>query len=169
MELLAKIAFVIYTIILLSGAWGAVTAKSLVRALLGLILSLFGVAGMYLLLNAPFVALMQILIYVGAVVILIFFAIMLTKTPSGGEEHKPKSTRKYLAALLMGLAPASALGWLCIKHPAQTTKTPELTDIAQLGQGLMEPYLLAFELISVVLFVAMSAAVLLGFERRQGR
>ncbi len=61
----------------------AVLARSLVRALSGLIVTLFGVAGMYLLMAAPFIAFMQILIYVGAVTVLIFFAIMLTRTSEG--------------------------------------------------------------------------------------
>ena len=86
MEFAAKFLFVFYTIVIAVGALAAALSPSLIRALVGLILTLFGVSGMYLLMNAPFVALMQLLIYVGAVVILIFFAIMLTRAPAGGEE-----------------------------------------------------------------------------------
>jgi NADH:ubiquinone oxidoreductase subunit 6 (subunit J) len=80
MELLAKIAFAFYALIIAGGAVLAVGAKNLVRALVGLVLTLFGVAGMYLLMSAPVVAFMQILIYVGAVSVLIFIAVMLVRT-----------------------------------------------------------------------------------------
>ena len=93
MEILAKLAFVLYTLVIITGAIMAVTAKSLVRALVGLIAVMIGVAGMYLLMAAPFVAFMQILIYVGGVSVLIFFAIMLTKASPDGDESSPNSPR----------------------------------------------------------------------------
>src|SRR3974390_1905054 len=99
MELLAKIAFAFYVVIIAAGAVMAVGAKNLVRALVGLILTLFGVAGMYFLMAAPLVALMQLLIYVGAVSVLIFIAVMLVKIGPEGEETKSKSPRQFLLAL----------------------------------------------------------------------
>src|SRR5512142_3101123 len=95
-ELVVQISFALYAAITLGGAIWAVTAKSLVRALLGLTISLMGVAALYVLIAAPFVALMQILIYVGAVVVLIFFAIMLTRAQSETEEGGKKDVRKLL-------------------------------------------------------------------------
>ncbi|MFW5487133.1 MAG: NADH-quinone oxidoreductase subunit J [Desulfovibrio sp.] len=167
MEFAAKFLFVFYTIVIAVGGLAAALSSSLVRALVGLILTLFGVSGMYLLLNAPFVALMQLLIYVGAVVILIFFAIMLTRAPAGGEERKDRPIRKYLFALMGAVAPAFAFGWVIMTMAPTSSDKPDSVSAIQLGQGLMEPYILAFELISVVLLVAMSAAVLLAFKRRK--
>ncbi len=63
-------------------------ARSLVRSLVGLVATLFGVAGLYMLMAAPFIAFMQILIYVGGVSVLIFFAIMLTHAAPTGDESK---------------------------------------------------------------------------------
>ncbi|WP_172677115.1 NADH-quinone oxidoreductase subunit J family protein, partial [Salidesulfovibrio brasiliensis] len=83
-DLAAKVLFGVYALIILAGGVMAVSAKSLVRAMVGLIMTLFGVAGMYLLMNAPFLAMMQVLIYVGAVCVLIFFAIMLTRGDDAG-------------------------------------------------------------------------------------
>ena len=77
MDALALIAYGFYLALILVGGLAAVRSRNLVRALLGLILTLFGVAGMYFLMAAPFMALMQILIYVGAVSVLIAFAVML--------------------------------------------------------------------------------------------
>ncbi|WP_029898154.1 NADH-quinone oxidoreductase subunit J family protein [Desulfohalovibrio reitneri] len=169
METAALVLFIIYAAIIAFGALAAALAANLVRALLGLILALFGVAGMYLLMNAPFVAVMQLLIYVGAVVVLIFFAIMLTKAPAGAEESKPRPIRKYFTALVAASAPVFVLGWVLLTFPEQGSELPAEVAVSELGKGLMEPYIVAFELISVVLFVAMSGAVLLGFKKRNGK
>ncbi len=166
MEILAKAAFALYVLVIAAGSLAAVLSHSMVRALLGLIMTMFGVAGMYLLLNAPFVALMQVLVYVGAVAVLVFFAIMLTRTPTGGEESQPNPPRKYLLALLAAMMPGVVIGWVWLRHPVLSDVTPVEAPIESLGQGLMEPYILAFELISVVLFVAMSGAVILAFRKR---
>lgn len=166
MEVLAKIAFAVYALIILGGAVMAVGSSSLVRALVGLVVTLLGVAGMYLLLNTPFLAFMQLLIYVGAVCVLIFFAVMLTKAHGEGEESDPAPVKQYLYALLAGLAPAAILSWTILTHPLASKVLPVEVPLVELGKGLLEQYFLAFELISVVLLVAMSGAVLLTWERR---
>ena len=167
MEVLAKVAFAVYALIILGGAVLAVGSSSLVRALVGLIVTLFGVAGMYLLLNSPFMAFMQLLIYVGAVCVLVFFAVMLTRAHGEGEEAAPAPVKQYLYALLAGLAPAAILSWIILKNPLASKAMPVEVPIVELGKGLLEQYFLAFELISVVLLVAMSGAVLLAWERRE--
>jgi len=170
-QLLAYPAYGFYLLVVLIGGVIAVVSASLVRALLGLILTLFGVSGMYLLIGAPFVAFMQILIYVGAVSVLIFFAIMLTKVPSGkaAEEVPIKVTSRLVLAALTGFIPAMVLGVALIKFAPQGLSFKPETSLMKLGEFLSGPYALAFELISVVLFAAMAGAVLLGFERRKAR
>lgn len=165
MEKLALFAYAFYLAIIAIGGFVAVTNTNLVRALVGLVAAMFGVAGMYFLMNAPFVGLMQLLIYVGAISVLIFFAIMLTQPPAGGEEQTP-STRR-LMAILAAAAPVALLGVVCFKAFKQTVAVPDETGIKELGMGLLGTYGLAFELISVVLLVAMAGAVLLGFKRRE--
>ncbi len=169
MEDMAKIAFGLYTLIILGGSVLAVGAKSLVRAMVGLIATLLGVAGMYMLLNSPFMALMQILIYVGAISVLIFFAIMLTRADAGGEEAESAPLRQNLLSLLAVLSVGGILGWLVLTRPLATTGVPVEVSIEKLGLGLLGPYGLAFELISVVLLVSMAGAVLLAWERRNGK
>jgi NADH:ubiquinone oxidoreductase subunit 6 (subunit J) len=163
-------AFGLYLLIIIAGGLAAILARSLIRALLGLIMTLFGVAGMYFLMAVPFIALMQILIYVGAVSVLIFFAIMLTRVPDGDagmEQSDRRISGRILLAMVTALMPAFILGSIIIsKCPPALTLKPE-TSLAELGKFLTGPYSLAFELISVVLFVAMAGAVLLGFERRK--
>jgi len=165
--IVAKALFGLYALAVVGGGLMAVFAKSLVRAVVGLIMTLFGVAGMYLLMNAPFVAFMQLLIYVGAVVILIFFAIMLTKAPAGGDEVKPTPARQWVLALMAALIPAMVLGSMVLGSPQVTTGQPVEVSIQLLGKGLLEEFVLAFELISVVLLVAMAGAVLLAWKRRE--
>lgn len=165
METLALFAYVLYLAIIAVGGFVAVTNPNLVRALVGLVAAMFGVAGMYFLMNAPFVGLMQLLIYVGAISVLIFFAIMLTRPPAGGEESAPSKRRPL--AILAALAPVAMLGVVCLRSFTQSVAVPDETSIKELGIGLLGTYGLAFELISVVLLVAMAGAVLLGFKRRE--
>ena len=169
MEYLKYPVFGIYLTLIIAGGLAAVLSNNLIRALIGLIMTLFGVAGLYFLMSAPFIALMQILIYVGAVTVLIFFAIMLTKVPDGEagmEKGGKKLNRQFIMALLSGLVPAIILGVAIYqKMPDGLPLKPE-TSIEVLGGFLVGQYSLAFELISVVLFTAMAGAVLLGFERK---
>ena len=74
------IAFGILSVFILGGALGVVTTRNLVHGALWLILSLFGVAGFFVLLSAPFLAAAQVLVYIGAIAILIVFAVMLTRS-----------------------------------------------------------------------------------------
>ena len=144
----------------------AVTAPSLIRAMLGLVVSLFGVAGLYLLLLAEFVALMQILIYVGAVTVLMFFAIMLTRAAADGGEAAGPGLRGTLRAIPAFLIPAGTLMPFLLLRGVTGLSRPKDVSPAALGAGLLGPYTLAFELISVVLLAAMAGAVLLAFEKR---
>ncbi|WP_027183301.1 NADH-quinone oxidoreductase subunit J family protein [Desulfovibrio inopinatus] len=166
-ETIVIISFWLYALLIVGGSLLAVLARSLVRSLCGLILALFGVAGLYLLMAAPLLALMQLLIYVGAVVVLIFFAIMLTRAPAGGEELEKRSLGHIAKSLVGSLIPAGILGYACFHHAGSVVPTPLELAPQELGRVFLGPYVLAFELISVVLFVAMAGAVLLGFERRR--
>jgi len=163
---LGQIAFAFYTSIVLFGGVVAVTTPSLIRAMLGLIVSLFGVAGLYFLLLAEFVALMQILIYVGAVSVLMIFAIMLTRAAADGGEADGPGLRGTLRAIPAFLIPAGILVPLLLLHGVTGFDRPKDISPAALGAGLLGPYTLAFELISVVLLAAMAGAVMLAFEKR---
>jgi len=164
MESLAYIAFGVYTAVIVGGACLAVLTRSLVRSLVGLVATLFGVAGLYLLMAAPFIAFMQILIYVGGVSVLIFFAIMLTHAAPTGDEAKRRPVRKRLNAIFAMTVPAVVLAFQIIFHGPEGYELPEEVLLPELGAGLLGPYLLAFELISVVLFVAMAGAVMLAWR-----
>lgn len=163
---LGQCAFGLYALIILGGGVLAVTAANLVRAMVGLVVALFGVAGLYMLLLAEFVALMQILIYVGAVTVLIFFAIMLTRAADGQEAEGPGDAG-VARAIPVFLVPAGLLVPFLAVYGATGFPTPKNVSPEQLGAGLLGPYTLSFELISVVLLAAMAGAVLLAFEKRR--
>jgi len=165
MEILAKLAFALYALVIITGAIMAVASRSLVRALLGLIAVMIGVAGMYLLMAAPFVAFMQILIYVGGVSVLIFFAIMLTKASPDGDESSPNSLRNTLNALVAMLAPGVILSVVILRYPPESFPRPTDVGAFNLGEGMLGMYLLPFELISIILFVAMAGAVLVAWRK----
>ena len=165
--ILEYMTFGLYCAIVLGGAFVAVFSAGLVRALVGLIASLLGVAGMYLLMKSPFLAFMQLLIYVGAVCVLIFFALMLAKADAEGDEAAPAPKGKCLRALAAGIASFVLLAPPLLLHVAASKTKPVEVPLAELGCGLLGDYVLPFELISVILLVSMAGGVLLAWDRRK--
>jgi NADH-quinone oxidoreductase subunit J len=166
-QVAALAAFGLYVLIIIGGGTGAILSRNLVRAMLGLVMTFLGVSGMYLLLASPFLAFMQLLIYVGAVCVLIFFAIMLTKNTAEGEEAKLPNPIVGLLGLLAGVIPLAVLGPLVVIHTAKLPQvTYAATDTRLLGEGLITSDVVPFELISIILLVAMSGAVFLAWRRQ---
>ncbi|MDR3154783.1 MAG: NADH-quinone oxidoreductase subunit J [Deltaproteobacteria bacterium] len=164
-EWAAYLAFAFYVILILSGGLGAILSRNLIRAMLGLVLTFLGVAGMYLLLASPFLAFMQLLIYVGAICVLIFFAVMLTRNTDGGEESRLPSLGSLFYGLLAFLAPLAVAGPLIVMYAGKVqVETPQTVPSGKLGAGLLSSYVLPFELISIILLVAMAGAVYLAFR-----
>ncbi len=167
MAYLAYAAYGVYLLIIIAGSAAAVLEKSLVRAFIGLIATLFGVAGMYLLLQSPFLAFMQLLIYIGAVAVLIFFAIMLTDSRSDGDEAGKLPGGKLCRSVLAAILPLVLLSPPIFLHPASSDLVPAVISITDIGKTLMGEYVLAFELISVILLVAMAGGVFLAMDNRR--
>ena len=161
------LAFGFYFALILAGAAVAAFSASLVRALVGLIASLLGVAGMYLLMKSPFLAFMQLLIYVGAVCVLIFFALMLARADAAGDEAAPAPMGKIARALAAGLISLVVLAPPLLLNASPSRTKPVETSLAELGRGLLGEYVLPFELISVILLVSMAGGVLLAWDRRK--
>src|SRR5690606_2443707 len=92
------IAFFVFALFILGGGLGVVTTRNLIHAALYLILSLFGVAGFFVLLAAPFMAAVQLLIYIGAIAILLIFAIMLTRSMTNLQDVR--NEQWWLSALV---------------------------------------------------------------------
>ncbi len=155
-----EVFFYLFVILIVFGALVAVTSPILMKAVMGLAMAMFGIAGLYLYLNSPFLALMQILIYVGAVCIMIVFGIMVGYTPKQLAEYAigPKNT---VLAIVTSLLTLGVLTLALVKTQWVQGVDAGLGDysLAHLGETLMTRYGLAFELISVVLMIAMIGAV----------
>lgn len=163
---LAQIVFIVLSAITLVGALGVVTNRNLFRCALFLVLSFLGVAGLYLLLEAEFLAIVQVLVYVGAISILIIFAIMLSRKLMSPEFRA--SNEQWLWALVAAVALFAILAvvLLRVNWPITSAPVPE-NAISALGQALVSPnqYLLVFEVASVLLVVALVGAVIIARER----
>lgn len=159
-------AFVVVSVVGMVSAFRLVTARNVVHAALYLVVTLATVAGAYLLLAAEFVAWVQILIYVGAIVILFLFGLMLTKAPIGREAL---DNQRRGVALAVGLAILAGLV-LMIRDafPWDDPKIdPGAGSAASVGTSIFRDYVLPFEVISFLLLAALIGAIVLA--RRDDR
>jgi NADH-quinone oxidoreductase subunit J len=156
--------FIILSIITLGAALAVVTSKNLFHSALFLILSFVGVAGLYILLEAGFLAAVQILVYVGAISILIIFAIMLTRRLMAKElvQRNAQWGISGLVALLLFIVLGFVL--LRVNWPVVEAAVPQ-ESISILGQELMNTYVLPFEVASVLLLVALVGSIIIARER----
>ena len=163
----AYAVFGFYLLVIAFGAGVAALSANLVRALVGLMFSFLGVAGMYMLMQAQFLAFMQILIYAGAIGVLVFFALMLARSAAGGDEAGAPR-KKTLRSLATGLVFLVVLvPGLLTPPPGGSTETPAVLPVQELGSALVNDFVLPFELISVILLVSMAGGVFLIWERRK--
>jgi NADH:ubiquinone oxidoreductase subunit 6 (subunit J) len=162
----SHVVFIILSAVALIGAVGVVTSRNLFRAALFLVLSFVGVAGFYILLDAEFLAMIQLLVYVGAISILIIFAIMLSRRMMS-PEFKAQN-EQWLLGLLAAAALFVVLVFILLQVSWPTAQAVVPDDmISALGEALVSPdqYVLVFEVASVLLLVALVGAVIIARER----
>ena len=161
----ARIVTYLVTVITLLAAWRVVTGRNLFHSALALGLALLGVAGLYLGLAADFLAVTQILIYVGAVLTLIAFAIMLT-TGFGDPTIRQANQQRAPAALVTLAIWVTLAKWtLAVPWEAQTHTIPRV-PVAALGRQLVLPYALPFELISVMFVACLVGAMAIAVHKK---
>ena len=140
-------------------------SKALIRSLAGLALTSTGIGGLYYFLNSPFISMMQILIYVGAVAITISFGIMLAN-PEGENTLRPQKALVGPIGFATAALLAGGLITIAIHTPwASHTKTND-GSMYTIGIQLLTEYSMVFELISVVLLVAILGALAIAREGR---
>ena len=152
------VAFWALTVLTLGSALMVALVRDLIHAVLFLILSFVGVAGLYITLSADFVAAVQVLIYVGAVSVLMLFAILLT--PRSARDNASVSYRAPVSVVagLMG----AVIVFVSLKTDwPEADRGPFPTTAAAIGEALLDPYVLPFEVASVLLVVAMVGAIVL--------
>ncbi|MCX8022484.1 MAG: NADH-quinone oxidoreductase subunit J [Syntrophorhabdaceae bacterium] len=165
----AEIIFIIIALFTMIGALMTVLSGSLIYAMMGLISTLFGVAGLYIYLNAPFLAMMQILIYVGAVSILIAFAIML----AGPFTMKPKewtTVTKFIGSIVVSVVSFVLVFRAIMQTPWVQGKIKNFNVTTKdLGRIFLDRLAFPFEIISLLIVIAIIGAIMLAlFSRRQG-
>ena len=155
------IFYIISAFILVSGIL-AVSSRKIFRSAIWLLFSLIGIAGLYFWLEVEFIAAVQIVVYVGGIVVLIIFSIFLPQK-SGSEMDKPSTSRKgfAIAAVVLGFA----LVWQLISHHdfKQISTQPFDVNVANIGSQLLSTtehgYILPFEVVSILLLAAMIGCI----------
>ena len=165
-----QIIFLIVAALTLISAVFVVTSRNLVHAALWLVATLFGVAVTYALLNAGFIAVVQVVVYIGAIAILFIFAVMLTRKDL--RDHTPQLNKGWWAGALVAASTFAALVFL-LQRWSGSSKTaaaipPGFDAVSQLGDQLVSPnaFVLPFEVASVLLLAAMVGAVYVAFGRK---
>lgn len=169
----STIQFVFYflAILTLFSGLGTIMSKNPIHSVLYLILTFFSLSAHYILMNAQFLAVVNIIVYAGAIMVLFLFVIMFLNVKEEANELKKNST--IIAATFVG----GTIGVILIAMFRQTTARPvnpvgydsQIGMIESLGKYLYGEYVLPFELISVLFLVAMVGAVMLGSKTKGER
>jgi len=161
----STIAFFIFSLIAISGALGVATNRNLFRGIIWLIVSLFGVAGLFVLLSAPFLAAVQILVYIGAIAILFTFAVMLTRSLT---RLTDRFNRLWPSAIVSGLFfVLLVVGVIWPVWGSTNAYDVPASDVVRttvdLGVVLLagEGFVLPFEVASLLLTAAMIGAIVI--------
>ena len=155
--------FYLAAALVLGGSVGVVTTRNIVHAAFGLLVALMGIAALFLLAFAQFLALVQVLIYGGAVVIVIIFALMLTRLDDFRRlsDHRSWPIGAVAALTVFGLMIAAVL------RTSVRTGPREGVEFASLGESLFRDWAVPFEVASLVLLIALIGAVVM--VRRSGQ
>ena len=169
---MSDLAFYFLSGLALAGALGAVLRKDLVIAALNLVLMMLALAGIFLLLSAPFLAALQVIVYSGAIMVLFIFSIMLLNAPEDRAGEAVSKRRKIAAAFAGGLF-FFALARAALGQPQLAGRlgwaagTPALGSPAAVSATLLK-MVVPFEIVSLLLTVAMLAAVVLAKRKLAG-
>ncbi len=165
-----QILFILIAVVTLGSAFLVVTGRNLIHAALWLIVVLFGVAVFFAMLNASFLAVAQVVVYIGAIAVLMIFAVMLTRriNKDTGRQINPGWPLGALVSLFL----FGGLGWMLTSWSGFSTQAPAfgagIDPLQNLGQALVAPnqYVLPLELASVLLLAAMVGAIMIAWEKK---
>jgi NADH-quinone oxidoreductase subunit J len=164
---LVQWAFYFLSVTTLFGALGAVMSKNTIHSVLYLVLTFFSISGIYIMLNAQFLAAVNIIVYAGAIMVLFVFAIMFLHLK--GDHHGFDNTIFVAALTAVGIL--GVILTLAIKKAEHfrvdvNNFNPKIGLIENLGDVLYKKYLLPFELVSILFLIAMVGAVLLAKKEK---
>jgi NADH-quinone oxidoreductase subunit J len=152
------IAFWSLAVVLVGSALAVVLSKNLFHSVLWLALALTGTAGVFLLLEAEFLAAVQLLLYAGGVVTIVVFAIVVTERLVG--ERITQTNRRITAGAVVALAFVAFVVNFISQQPLAATRQPLTSDLTRtLGEGVLTRVVLPFELLGVLMLAAMLGAI----------
>jgi NADH-quinone oxidoreductase subunit J len=157
--------FYLFSIIIVISAFIVVASRNIIYSAFSLLFTFFGVAGIYVLLNADFIAVVQVIIYVGGILVLIIFGVMLTNKITD-VEIKTESIHIIPATIVTGIIGGTLIAILTktqwrISEPVNLEKT--VTDI---GRNLVTNYMILFELAGIILLVALIGSVMIARKEK---
>ena len=156
----ANIAFGVIAVVMVISAFKVVTTANVVHATLYLVLVLAGVAANFILLGAEFAGVTQVLVYIGAVVVLFLFGIMLTRAEMGDDETVQRERRGMAA--LVGILLAGVMTYALVESfDDRTIERLEPSTTAQISDSIFRDYIVPFEAVSVLLLAALIGAIVL--------
>lgn len=157
----AELLFAAFGLLAAAAAFLAVGSRHVVHAALWLVVTLGSLAGTYLVLGAEIVALVQLLVYVGAVVVLVLFALMMTRAPIGIRDDLFAGRAQRLAAAVAGGSVAALVGGVLLVAAGDATidPNPALGRAEPVGRAVFAAWALPFELLSLLLLAALIGAV----------
>jgi NADH-quinone oxidoreductase subunit J len=160
------IVFWILSFVLLVSAFMVVSLRNIFHCALFLILCLFSVAGIFILLGAEFLAAAQVLIYIGAVAVLMIFAIMLTSNLASKKitQTNENGVVSFFICLIFGFTTLLLIGNTHVWR--YSVEGPGTDNTLNLGRYLMTEFMLPFEVVSVLLLAAMIGAIVLARKER---
>ena len=154
---MAWFVFIVLAVLTIGGALGVVVARNVVHAALALLGSLVAVAGVYLVLFAEFLALVQVLIYGGAIIIVLLFAIMLTRS---ADYPRVTDNKQWPLAALASLAFLGVLAPSFLINRVEGTESQN-ASFTGIGESLFTTWAVPFEIASLVLLVALIGAIII--------
>jgi len=166
----SQIIFLLTAGVILGSASMVVTTRNLVHAALWLIVTLFGAAILFATLNAGFIAVVQVVVYIGAIAILFIFAVMLTRRELS--DTGPGLNKGWWLSAVIAVLAFSGLVWLVSSWQGFNNAEPAYPSgfdaVGGLAQALVRPdaFVLPFEVASVLLLAALVGAVYLAFQRK---
>ncbi len=166
---LFDIIFYFFALVTIVSAAIVVFSKNIVHSAFSLMFTFFGVAALYVMLNADFIAVTQVLVYVGGILVLLLFGVMLT-TKVISVEMKTGTLQTLPASILVAVLAGTLCGifWITdwVTPVARNAELPTTTS-SGIGRALMTTYLLPFEVASIVLLVAMVGAAMIARRDRK--
>lgn len=167
LEIPPDVTFVILTTITLLAAILALQAKELIYGAVALAISFIGVAGFFVFLDAPYLAMLQIAVYVGAVVVLILFTIMLVRRENMEPVEKPEGGEGAAGLWIAGLLAVSIAGVAALAGPnLPSSIQPAILPISQLGPVLASEYPVPLIILALLLSAALLGALVLAKVER---